>query len=111
MYEEFYGFARTPFSRDIPPKDLYQSSTLSETLGRLFYVAERQLFCVLTGECGTGKTTAVRRFKEELDGSKYIFVLIILNFAMIVFMESCLFIEFLRINPFSIFHQKPYAIT
>jgi len=71
MYEEFYGFARTPFSRDIPPKDLYQSSTLSETLGRLFYVAERQLFCVLTGECGTGKTTAVRRFKEELDGSKY----------------------------------------
>lgn len=37
----------------------------------LFYVAERQLFCVLTGECGTGKTTAVRRFKEELDPSKY----------------------------------------
>lgn len=72
VFEEFYGFERTPFSRDIPTAELYRSSTLEETLGRLSYVASRQLFCVVTGECGTGKTTTIRRFKDELDPQKYV---------------------------------------
>lgn len=72
MFEEFYGFERTPFSRDIPTSELYRSSTLEETLSRLSYVASRQLFCVVTGECGTGKTTTIRRFKDELDPQKYV---------------------------------------
>lgn len=40
---------------------------LEETLGRLNYAAERQLFAVITGDCGTGKTTTIRRFKDVLD--------------------------------------------
>ena len=71
MFEEFYGFERTPFCRDIPTSELYRSSTLEETLSRLSYVAERQLFCVVTGECGTGKTTTIRRFRDQLDPQKY----------------------------------------
>lgn len=71
MFEAFYGFARTPFGRDIPPQELYPSHSLEEVLSRLLYVAERQLFCVLTGECGTGKTTAVRRFQSQLDPNEY----------------------------------------
>ena len=71
MFEEFYGFERTPFCRDIPTSELYQSPTLEETLSRLSYVAERQLFCVVTGECGTGKTTTIRRFRDQLDPQKY----------------------------------------
>lgn len=76
MFEEFYGFERTPFSRDIPTLELYRSSTLEETLSRLSYVASRQLFCVVTGECGTGKTTTIRRFKDELDPQKYVIMYI-----------------------------------
>jgi len=71
MFEAFYGFERTPFCRDIPTSELYRSSTLEETLSRLSYVAERQLFCVVTGECGTGKTTTIRRFRDQLDPQKY----------------------------------------
>ena len=71
MFEAFYGFERTPFCRDIPTSELYRSSTLEETLSRLSYVAERQLFCVVTGECGTGKTTTIRRFRDQLDSQKY----------------------------------------
>lgn len=63
MFESFYGLSRTPFARDIPTDQLYQSVMLEETLGRLQYAAKRQLFAVVTGDCGTGKTTTVRLFK------------------------------------------------
>lgn len=47
MYESFYGFSRTPFVRDIPSNEMYESVMLDETLGRLEYAAERQLFAVM----------------------------------------------------------------
>jgi general secretion pathway protein A len=71
MFEPFYELTRSPFSRDIPTEELYASSILEETLGRLEYAAQRQWFAVITGDCGTGKTTTIRRFAEVLDSSKY----------------------------------------
>jgi type II secretory pathway predicted ATPase ExeA len=71
MFEEFYRLSKTPFSRDIPTTELYNSVILEETLGRLEYAATRQLFAVVTGDCGTGKTTTIRKFKDSLDPSKY----------------------------------------
>jgi type II secretory pathway predicted ATPase ExeA len=71
MFESFYGFDHTPFSRDIPTQELYSSRSLEETLGRLQYAAERQLFCVVTGDCGTGKTTIIRRFAETIDTGRF----------------------------------------
>lgn len=71
MFEKFYSLTNTPFSRDIPTDQLYPSNILEETLGRLEYAAERQLFAVVTGDCGTGKTTNIRRFKDILDPAKF----------------------------------------
>ena len=71
MFETFYELSKTPFSRDIPTDHLYQSHILEEILGRLEYAAKRQLFTVVTGDCGTGKTTTIRKFKEILDASKF----------------------------------------
>lgn len=71
MFESFYGLSRSPFSRDIPTSELYESLALEETLGRLEYAAQRQWFAVVTGDCGTGKTTTIRRFTEVLDPAKY----------------------------------------
>lgn len=71
MFESFYQFTHTPFSRDIPTDQLYRAVNLDEVLGRLMYAAERQLFAVVTGDCGTGKTTTIRRFTEQLDDTKY----------------------------------------
>lgn len=71
MFESFYGMRNTPFSRDTPPQELYRSAMLDEMLERLEYAAERQLFVVVTGECGTGKTTTIRRFTATLDAAKY----------------------------------------
>lgn len=72
MFETFYELSRTPFSRDIPTDQLYRSIMLEETLGRLEYAAQRQLFTVITGDCGTGKTTTIRWFKDSLDSKKFI---------------------------------------
>jgi len=71
MFEAFYNFSRAPFTRDIPAKSLYRGNDMDETIGRLQFVAERQWFAVVIGDCGTGKTTILRRLREELDENKF----------------------------------------
>jgi len=71
MFESFYGLHRSPFSRDVPTNELYESVILEETLSRLEYAAQRQWLAVVTGDCGTGKTTTIRRFTEVLDPAKF----------------------------------------
>ena len=71
MFESFYAMTQTPFARDIAPDALYESEALCESLSRLRYAASRQLFAVVTGDCGIGKTTVIRRFRAELDPSRY----------------------------------------
>lgn len=71
MYEGFYGLQITPFSRGIPSDRLFLPPELLEVLERLKYVSERQLFAVLTGDCGTGKTTILRALSEQLDARHY----------------------------------------
>ncbi|MDD2620078.1 MAG: ATP-binding protein [Syntrophomonadaceae bacterium] len=71
MFETFYDLINTPFSRDIATDQLYSSIMLEETLGRLEYAAQRQLFAVIIGDCGTGKSTIIRKFKDYLDSSQF----------------------------------------
>lgn len=71
MFETFYGFSETPFSRAIPTRELYPSIMMEEILGRLEHVAKSQLFAVVTGDSGTGKTTTIRRLKDNLDQSMF----------------------------------------
>ena len=71
MFEAFYGMTATPFTRDLPPEALYASPALDELLGRLAYAAARPGFAVVTGDCGTGKSTAIRRLAARLDRAPY----------------------------------------
>lgn len=71
MFEDFYGFTVTPFSRGIPTSALYRCNDNDELINRLKYAAKRQLFAVLTGESGCGKTTTLRRFNDELINTEY----------------------------------------
>jgi len=71
MFEEFYGFTNTPFSRTIPTKNLYRGNDSDELVERLKYTATRQLFAVLIGDSGTGKTTTLRRFFDEIHEHNY----------------------------------------
>ncbi len=71
MIESFYELSHTPFCRDIPTEQLYLPVMMEETLERLHYAAQRQLFAVVTGDCGTGKTTAIRRLEGTLDRNRF----------------------------------------
>ncbi|MGL5435205.1 MAG: ExeA family protein [Lachnospiraceae bacterium] len=74
MFEAFYEMSATPFTRGLPSTELYMPPQLLEMKSRLNYVAERQLFAVLTGDCGTGKTTVVRKFADDLNPNQYRFL-------------------------------------
>ena len=47
VFEEFYEFTSTPFSRGIPVPALYRDSDRDEQINRLKYAAKRQLFAVI----------------------------------------------------------------
>lgn len=72
MYDQFFGMDHTPFSRDVPPDQLYVSQAMNDALGRLAYAADRQLFAVVTADAGCGKSTLIRKFAQELPHSGYI---------------------------------------
>ena len=74
MYKAFYEMQHTPFTRDIPPEKLYESPAMADTLGRLSFVADRQLFAVVTADAGCGKSTLIRRFVSSLPKEEYIFL-------------------------------------
>lgn len=74
MYEKFYHMTHTPFSRKVPPEALYESKAMTDCLGRLAYVADRQLFAVVTADAGCGKSTLIRKFSASLSKEKYIFL-------------------------------------
>lgn len=71
MFETFYGFFRTPFTRNIYTTSLYFPEMLDETVERLEYAAENQLFAVVTGDSGTGKTTIIRKFCDLLEPGRF----------------------------------------
>ena len=71
MFELFYGMQHTPFVRGIPTDALYRTRQHTEVFSRLEYTAKKQLFAVLIGEPGTGKTSTLRRLKDELSESEY----------------------------------------
>ena len=72
MFESFYKFTSTPFSRDISVDSLYRDTNRDELITRLKHTAKNQLFAVVTGESGSGKTTLLRRFRHEVKDSRHL---------------------------------------
>lgn len=71
MYESFYEMQHTPFTRGIPTDSLYRNRQGSEVFSRLMVTAKNQSFALLIGEPGTGKTSTLRRLRDELPESEY----------------------------------------
>ncbi len=69
MYEEFYGFTRTPFSKTPDPAFLFMSKGHEEALARLLFAVEQRDLILMTGEVGCGKTTITRALLDQLDES------------------------------------------
>ena len=71
MIIEHFGFTQEPFTRDIPPEELMQFAAHKEMVIRLQFAAEHRQAALVTGDTGTGKTTAVRAVIKGLDDSRF----------------------------------------
>jgi type II secretory pathway predicted ATPase ExeA len=74
MYQHHYGFTRLPFTKDLPTQELYPSNALQELTGRLTFLARERGIGLLTGEIGSGKSTAVRHFVSTLDPNQFLVI-------------------------------------
>ena len=74
MFQEFYGFSTLPFSRTIATPDLFPTAGQKELSARLAYLVRERGFGLVTGEIGSGKSTAVRAFAASLDFNRYLVV-------------------------------------
>jgi type II secretory pathway predicted ATPase ExeA len=72
MFQEYYGFTSLPFTHTIPTKDLFPTAGQKELAARLTYLVRERGFGLVTGEIGSGKSTAVRTFTAGLDANRYL---------------------------------------
>jgi general secretion pathway protein A len=70
-YKSFFGFSREPFSKDIPPDQLYPTPALAAATERFLYAAQIAGVAVVTGEVGAGKSTTLRWTASRLHPSQY----------------------------------------
>jgi len=70
MFEAFFNFTKTPFQRDIPTDALYMTSQFIALQDRLAHGVKNRYFLIVTGDSGSGKTTAIRHFISTLDSNR-----------------------------------------
>jgi general secretion pathway protein A len=71
MYNTYFGMSGEPFPKDIPPKDLFLSPQFKELSTRLDYLVKKRGIGLVTGQVGSGKTTAIRALCNALNPGLY----------------------------------------
>ena len=71
MFEAHFQLTRTPFARDCSREAVFGSQAHQELLRRLVYVAEQRRVMLLTGDSGSGKSTALRVLAGQLSPTAY----------------------------------------
>lgn len=71
MFQTYYHMNGPPFRRDTSTEAIYRHGHFEEAVSRLRYAAEGHGFAVITGPCGTGKTTLLRCVCTQLAQDRY----------------------------------------
>jgi general secretion pathway protein A len=72
MMEAYFGLKRMPFTKEIKSADLIPSFDLKEAQARLDHVKSYRGILCLTGEPGSGKTSIVRKWVEDLNPQSHL---------------------------------------
>ena len=67
MVETFFGFKKTPFGDNPDAKQLFASQAWNQVKARLQFLVEHRGAGLITGEVGSGKSTAARSFTAGLN--------------------------------------------
>ena len=79
MFRKHFGLSRYPFSNELEPDELYPSVALRELEVRLGHLVEMRGIGVVTGESGSGKTSATRKVISALHTALYRVVYVTLS--------------------------------
>ena len=71
MYRKHFALTRHPFEKDLAPDDLFETASLRELTVRLTHLLDMRGIGLVTGESGSGKTTACRRLVAGLNTGLY----------------------------------------
>lgn len=71
MVEAFFGFKKMPFSDSPDAKQLFPSQSWNQIRTRLQFLADHHGAGLITGEVGSGKSTAARSFTASLNPNLY----------------------------------------
>src|SRR5262249_25035984 len=66
MYLKHFGFSRFPFDKDIPSDEMFVSAGMAELSVRLSHLIELRAIGLITGDSGSGKSSACRKMASEL---------------------------------------------
>ncbi|HEY0557744.1 MAG TPA: AAA family ATPase [Thermoanaerobaculia bacterium] len=66
LYAPAFGFTHPPFQRPLVADQLFRAPQLEELHSRLRYLVDSRAIGLLTGEPGSGKSTALRRLRDDL---------------------------------------------
>jgi general secretion pathway protein A len=67
MYNDYYGFKKSPFNMTPNARFFFNSPKHTEALSTILYaIKERKGFVVITGDIGSGKTTVCRTVLSQL---------------------------------------------
>jgi type II secretory pathway predicted ATPase ExeA len=67
----FFGFKKDPFSQEIRVEDMMKSSSLMGVKERFLYAVNLGAIAVITGDVGSGKSSALRFASATLHPSEY----------------------------------------
>ncbi|MFQ5630550.1 MAG: ExeA family protein [bacterium] len=70
-FTAYFGFLTEPFTKGIAAKSLFISNQLEDLFTRLRQLIARRGLALITGEVGSGKSTAIRAFAESIDKNQF----------------------------------------
>lgn len=67
----FYGLKKDPFPQDVPVRDLYPLPALEPLKQRVNFAMHQKAITIITGDVGSGKSTALRYMADQYRTSEY----------------------------------------
>lgn len=83
-YRNYFGFSKEPFAQDIRIDDVYPIPGLQAATERFQYALGLGAVCLITGDVGSGKSTALRYAASKLHPSQYKVVSVIASTGSII---------------------------
>lgn len=68
---QYFGFSKQPFDKNLPLKQLFRSKQIAQLFEGLTLFLHRRGIALVSGEIGSGKSTTIRAFTEQLEKNLY----------------------------------------